>query len=81
MAADRNHPPIHKFKGFRPGKTMWASLPAPFFSELLPLVDDLAELKVLLFFFWAVPQLEGSYVYLRRMNFAHDPTLMQADSS
>jgi len=75
--ANKNLTPPRQFAGFRPGKTQWASLPTTFFSELLPLLDDLAELKVLLFFFWVLPQLEGEFLYLRRLNFLHDEIFMQ----
>lgn len=40
------------FPGFPAGRLKTVSLPALFFSEVLPLVDDLAELKVLLHLFW-----------------------------
>ena len=65
------------FNGFPPGKSNWINVPSSFFSNLLPLVDDLAELKVLLFFFWALPQLEGEFRYLRQINFGNDEALMQ----
>lgn len=65
------------FGGFPPGKSNWTNVPSSLFSELLPLVDDLAELKVLLFFFWALPQLEGDFRYLRKRNFRNDEALME----
>jgi DNA replication protein len=67
-----------KFPGFPPGRFAMTSLPAPFFSELLPLIDDLAELKVLLFCFWALPQKEGRFAYLRRRDFVHNEALMRS---
>jgi DnaD/phage-associated family protein len=66
-----------QFAGFSSGKSNWINLPSPFFSDLMPLVDDLAELKLLLFFFWALPQLEGDFRYLRQRNFSNDQALMQ----
>ena len=36
------------FPGFLPGKARWVTLPEAVFGELLPLIDDLAELKVTL---------------------------------
>jgi DNA replication protein len=68
---------MKKFKGFPPGKVRQIDVPAVFFSELLPLIDDLAELKIILFCIWALPQKEGQYRYLRRQDFTHDKTLMQ----
>lgn len=53
-------------------------LPAAFVTQLLPLVDDLAELKILLFCFWALPQKGGEYPYLRYADFAAHTALMQS---
>lgn len=66
-----------KFDGFpkRSGKA--TPLPATFFTDLLPLVDDLAELKVTLFCFWALYQKEGQIRYLRLRDFIGDDALMQ----
>lgn len=65
------------FAGFAPGPVVMTGLPSTFFTELLPLVDDLAELKVLLFCFYALPQREGEFRYLRRQDFVADPALMR----
>jgi DNA replication protein len=67
---------MKKFKGFPPGKVRQVEIPAPFFSELLPLIDDLAELKVTLFCLWALRQKEGVYRYLRRRDFTDSKALM-----
>jgi DnaD/phage-associated family protein len=64
------------FPGFPPGKTP-IDLPAGFFTDLLPLVDDLCELKVLLFCFWALRQKQGEFRYLRRADFTSDASLMR----
>jgi DnaD/phage-associated family protein len=68
---------MKKFKGFPPGKVRQIDVPAPFFSELLPLIDDLAELKVTLFCIWALQQKEGKYRYLRRRDFMESKALLQ----
>lgn len=65
------------FKGFSPGKTRQTQIPAQFFSDLLPQIDDLAEMKITLFCFWALHQKEGKYRFLRRCDFAADTALMQ----
>jgi DnaD/phage-associated family protein len=67
---------MQKFDGFKPGKVRQVKVPAPFFSDLLPLVDDLAELKVVLFSMWAMQQKEGDLRYLRYADFVESPTLM-----
>ncbi len=66
-----------KFSGFRAGKTRHIKLPAQFFEEMLPLIDDAAELKVILFCFWALHQKEGDFRYLRRRDFINNQPLME----
>jgi DnaD/phage-associated family protein len=65
-----------KFDGFPPGKPRVIALPAAFITDLLPLIDDLAELKVTLFFFWAIQQREGRFRYLSRGDFSANSELM-----
>lgn len=65
-----------QFKGFPVGKDNLTSIPNTFFNELLPLVDDLAELKVLLFCFWALPQRDIPYPYLTWTDFTDSEALM-----
>jgi DnaD/phage-associated family protein len=52
------------------------ALPACFFSELLPDIDDLAELKVTIFALAALQQKEGDYRFLRLDEFTDDRSLM-----
>ncbi len=66
------------FKGFPAGKVHLTRIPGPFFSELLPQIDHLGELKLTLYFLWRVDQMEGNYRYLRRLDLAQDALLMQA---
>lgn len=66
------------FEGFT--AEMWQEvvrLPAAFFTQLLPQIHTLAELKVLLFCFWALPQKAGDFPYLRRCDFAQHLPLMR----
>lgn len=69
---------MNAFSGFKPGRVRHIRLPAPFFSDLLPLIDDLAELQVTLFCFYALHQQEGSYRFLRRRDFDAAPWLAAA---
>ena len=55
---------MKEFQGFPSGKVQWVHLPEPFFTDLLPLIEDADELKFTLFFFWAISKQEGSVVYL-----------------
>ena len=47
------------FSGFPAGKVRFTPLPDLFFSELLPAIDDLAELKVTLHIFWLLHRRKG----------------------
>ena len=46
--------PMQGFAGFPAGKLPTTPVPNQFFSELLPLVDNLVELKVILHLFWLI---------------------------
>lgn len=68
-----SHPPAgesiagpQRFAGFGPGKTHTTLVPNDFFSQLLPLIDDLAELKLTAYCFWALQQQEGDPRYITR---------------
>jgi DNA replication protein len=68
---------MQKFDGFPAGsKLSPTAFPALFFSDLLPMIDDLAELKVTIFSFWALHQKEGRFRYLRRADFCNDAALV-----
>lgn len=68
------------FRGFLDGKGRSTRLPVQFFTELLPEIDHLAELKVMLYAFWRLERMEGSFRYLRRQDFLEDERLMQGMS-
>ncbi len=65
------------FSGFsqRAGSRM-TSVPTEFFSDLLPLIDNLNELKVILFAIWFLEQQEGSIKFLRYHNFTDDASFL-----
>ncbi len=69
---------MHKFDGFQPGKFRLIQVPAPFFSDLLPLIDDLAELKLTLFCIWALSQKDSRFRYLRQRDFFNNDTLIDS---
>jgi DNA replication protein len=69
---------MKKFPGFPEGSKLSATaFPAQFFSELLPMIDDLAELKLTLFCFWALSQKEGRFRYLCEADWQH-PNLAES---
>lgn len=64
------------FAGFAEGKMRTLPLPEPFFTELLPLVDHLGELKATLYAFWRLNLKSGHYRFLQREDFATDELFM-----
>jgi DnaD/phage-associated family protein len=60
------------FPGFPDGKMRLTQVPNIFFSDLLPIIDNLAELKVTLYAFWALSQKEGRVRFLRFADFLND---------
>lgn len=65
------------FQGFPEGKMRMTPIPGPFFSDLLPEIDHLGELKVTLYLFWRLDRMEGAFRTMRRSDFAGDARLMQ----
>jgi DNA replication protein len=68
---------MNKFSGFHEGNHHLTPVPAQFFYELLPEIDDLGELKVTLTLFWKLDRMEGVFRYLRRADFSEDGAFMQ----
>jgi DNA replication protein len=65
------------FTGFPAGRVRVTPLPNPFFSELLPAIDDLAELKITLHCLWLLQQKTGDLRYLTRRELAADSLLLE----
>jgi DnaD/phage-associated family protein len=64
------------FPGFPEGKQRVTPLPNLFFSELLPTIDSLTELKVTLYAFWALGRKQGRFRYLTHDELAADGELL-----
>ena len=64
------------FQGFPDGKLKLTQVPNRFFSDLLPIIDNMAELKVTLYAFWALGQKEGKVRYMRLTDFLNDPAFV-----
>ncbi|MDR3575760.1 MAG: DnaD domain protein [Anaerolineaceae bacterium] len=64
------------FRGFPPGKVRFTPIPAQFFSELLPEIDHLGEMKVTLYALWFLDRQEGSPRYITYDDFAGDERLL-----
>jgi len=69
---------MEKFSGFPAGRLSYTPLPDLFFSELLPAIDDLAELKVLLHCFWRIQKQRGALRYVTRKMLAADASLRRS---
>lgn len=68
--------PTSQFDGFPDEAFESLKVPSGFFSDYLPEVRDLAELKIVLFCIWALPQKEMLFPYLRRHDFTQHQPLM-----
>ncbi|RMD52844.1 MAG: hypothetical protein D6835_01485, partial [Candidatus Thermofonsia bacterium] len=66
------------FSGFPDGKMRFTSVPNLFFSDLMPIIDNLAEMKVTLYALWALHQKEGPVRYLRLTDFLNDTTFVKS---
>jgi DNA replication protein len=64
------------FSGFPAGKLATTPVPNQFFSELLPLADNLAELKVILHLFWLIGRKTGTLRYARLDELLRDRRLL-----
>jgi DnaD/phage-associated family protein len=60
------------FKGFPEGKVRLVPLPAQFFSDLLPGIDSLNELKLAVYVFWRLDHTQGSFRYFRERDIFTD---------
>jgi DNA replication protein len=67
---------MSSFKGFPNGKLHLTPIPATFFSELLPQIDDIVELKITLFAFWLLDHQEGDIRFLTEKFFSNDQIFM-----
>lgn len=64
---------MKKFSGFPDNsKLSTTAFPATFFTELMPMIDDLAELKVIVYSLWALNQKEGVFRYLLREEYDNE---------
>ncbi|MBN1936790.1 MAG: DnaD domain protein [Anaerolineae bacterium] len=68
---------MRPFLGFPDGKLKVMPIPDLFFSDLLPQIDDLFELKVTLYCLWAFQHKEGPHKVLTWSELAGDQALLQ----
>jgi len=65
------------FAGFPAGKQPYTRLPDLFFTDLLPAIDDLCELKLTLHIFWLLAQKKGDRSCVSRAELAADGRLLE----
>ena len=66
------------FVGFPDVKMKAVVIPDLFFTDLLPQIDDLAEIKLTLHCFWLLNEQSGEFRYLRGADLREDATLLQS---
>jgi DNA replication protein len=67
---------MNDFSGFPDGKVKFTRIPETFFSELLPQIDHLGELKVTIYALWHLEHRSGAFRYLRDRDFSEDERFM-----
>ena len=66
------------FVGFPDQKMLAVIVPDLFFVDLLPQIDDLAELKLTVYFFWLLNEQEGPLRFVRGDDMRCDTTLLKS---
>ena len=69
---------MRAFSGFPPGKSHSIHVPELVFAELIPLIDDLAELKLTLHVLWRLVRQQSKVRYLRRDDLIFDEVLQSS---
>jgi len=69
---------VKGFSGFPKGKTRITPVPNLFFSELLPFINDIDELKLTLYCFWRLGLKEGDLRYLSHNELEMDKILVDS---
>ncbi len=77
MSNPPSYSALPAFKGFPGGKVQFTRIPSLFFSELLPQIENIYELKVTLYALWYLDRMESSFRYLCYEDFTRDEKFMQ----
>ncbi|MDY6867355.1 MAG: DnaD domain protein [Chloroflexota bacterium] len=68
---------LPSFGGFSSENHDLIRLPGAFFTQLLPVIDDLSQLRLLLYFFWHLEQQESKVRYFKWGEMVADPALVR----
>lgn len=71
--APENHP---TFGGFQEDNLSLVRLPESFFTQVLPKIESITQLRLLLYFFWHFEQQVGSLRFLKLVDLTSDPALV-----
>jgi DNA replication protein len=66
------------FSGFSDGPSSMTPLPEAFFTDLLPQMDQVDELKLTLFLIWRLAQQEGKFRFITARALQADPLVQKA---
>lgn len=69
---------MRTFSGFAPGKMRAVRLPETLFSELVPMIDDLNELKATLYVFYRLEGQQGEARYVLHRDLLDDSVLVES---
>jgi DNA replication protein len=70
--------PLPGFIGFPDKKMLAVIVPDLFFIDLLPQIDNLAELKLTVYFFWLLNERDGAMRFVRGEEMRRDETLLNS---
>lgn len=70
-------PSFTPFTGFPDDSSEYVHLPATFFTQVLNRINDLGQLRLLLYLFWHAEQQQEKVSYFRWDDFSADPALVE----
>lgn len=72
---------MNAFSGFPSGTRDFVTLPSIFFSQVMPEINSLGEMKVTLYAFWFLQNQEGDHPFITYTDFRNDPGLLNSLST
>lgn len=75
MKNDKPEQVVYPFSGFQEGDTI--PIPDTFFFEILPILTEFNQLKLVLYLFWHHQKQEGKVRFFTQKNLASDPILLE----
>ena len=69
---------MQKFNGFPDGKVTLTQIPEIFFSDILPYISHVGELKITLYFFWRLARSEDKIRYLSLSDIMEDQQIKES---